>query len=182
MALPDIILCLVPTNKMGGHMGTQGEYIRPEDVQFDKEGRAIISNPQTVARLRGADAGIKNIGCCSVADALAQASAPESLAGSQAIKNLGCCSVADALAQASAGRESLSASSAIKNLGCCSVADALAQASTPESLTASAGIKNLGCCSVAEEAQGAESLTASQGIKNLGCCSISDSGEAAQGQ
>lgn len=75
------------------------ERISLTEVSFDESGRAVISNPETVARLRAATAGaaaIKNIGCCSIAaqreatDGFKRLSPEEALA----IKNIGCCSVA----------------------------------------------------------------------------------------
>ena len=85
-------------------MAGRREHISLDDVTFDNAGRAVIHNPATVERLKGAKAAdtaaIKNIGCCS---------APEKISGEQlsalgkameklhpdvanAIKNIGCCS------------------------------------------------------------------------------------------
>jgi hypothetical protein len=73
--------------------------ISAEDIEFDSEGRAIITNPQTVARLRGERATaepVKNIGCCSVTDPTSETSDVAAIARAEPpVKNIGCCSVED---------------------------------------------------------------------------------------
>lgn len=122
--------------------------ISTDDIEFDDEGRAFITNPKTVAQLRGGRAKPK-----------AKKSGGGQVPEEAALKNLGCCSVTAATEFAELANEPRVAEAltriqdelALKNIGCCSVTDvARDQGISPSRIQDEVALKNIGCCKITD--------------------------------